>query len=84
MQVVITLVLFILFALAGLAVWAASDRPLAVREIALNTRRDGQEGTDYIYLKILSILYRVFAVVVWNVGLLLMILANLGDLTWPL
>ena len=83
MSIVITLVTFVLAALLGLAVWASSDRPLVLREIAINTRREGQGGSDYVFLKILSVLLKVFAVIVWNAGLLAMVLYNLSDRAWP-
>ena len=79
MQIVFTLLAIVLFAFSGLAVWASSDRPLALREIAINTRRDGVGGSDYVFLRILSVLLKVFAVIVWNVGLLLVIYVNLTD-----
>ena len=78
MQIVFTLLAIVLFAFSGLAVWASSDRPLALREIAMNTR-DGVGGSDYVFLRILSVLLKVFAVIVWNVGLLLVITVNLTD-----
>lgn len=77
MELVLTLIVIIVFALLGLAVWTSSDRPLALREIAVNTRREGAAGPDYVYLKVLSVLLRVLAVLVWNTGLFLVILVNL-------
>ena len=80
MQIVLTLLVIILFALSGLALWASAERPLALREIALNTRREASDGPDYVYLKLLSVLRKVFAVLVWNAGLLLVIYINLVEL----
>ena len=77
MELVLSLLIVIVFSLVGLAVWTSSDRPLALREIALNTRRNGAAGPDYVYLKVLSVLLRVFAVLVWNTGLFLVIVVNL-------
>ena len=79
MQIVLTLLLVVLFAFSGLAVWASSERPLALREIAINSRRDGASGPDYVLLRILSVLLKVFAVIVWNLGLLVVIYINLTD-----
>ncbi len=84
MSIVITLVIFVIAALGGLAVWASSDRPLVLREIALNSRREGQGGSDYVFLKILSALLKVFGVIVWNAGLLAMVLFNISDFRIPL
>ncbi len=81
MQIVLTLLMVIAFALGGLAIWASSERPLALREIAINTRRDVTEGPDYVFLKVLGVLLKVFAVIVWNAGLLLVIYVNLTDLS---
>ena len=80
MQIVVTLLMVIFFALTGLAVWASSERPLALREIAINSRRDGAEGPDYVFLRVLGVLLKVFAVIVWNAGLLLVIYVNLTGL----
>jgi hypothetical protein len=79
MQIVLTLLLIVVFAFVGLAVWAASDRPLALREIAINTRRDGTGGPDYVLLRVLAVLLKVFAVLLWNTGLFLVIYVNLTD-----
>jgi hypothetical protein len=79
MQIVLTLLLVVLFAFSGLAVWASSDRPLALREIAINSRREGTGGPDYVLLKILSVLLKVFGVIIWNLGLLAVIYINLTD-----
>lgn len=77
MELVVSLLIVIVFALLGLVVWTSSDRPLALREIALNTRAQRGGGPDYVNLKVLSVLIRVFAVLVWNTGLFLVIMVNL-------
>ena len=51
--------LFILFVLIGIIVWALSDRPLALREIAINTRRNGDVGSSYTMLKVLSVCLKI-------------------------
>lgn len=79
MQIVVTLLVIVAFAFVGLAVWASSDRPLALREIAVNTRRDGAGGSDYLLLRVLSVLLKVFAVLLWNMGIFLVIYVNLTD-----
>ena len=68
--------LFILFVLLGIMVWAASDTPLAWREIAINTRKDGEQGSSYTLLKVLSACLKIFAVLLWIVGAALIIGMN--------
>jgi hypothetical protein len=60
--------LFILFVLVGIMVWAASDTPLAWREIALNTRKSTEQGSSYTMLKVLSACLKIFAVLLWILG----------------
>ena len=60
--------LFILFVLLGIIVWAASDTPLAWREIAMNTRRNPENGSPYTMLKVLSVCLKIFAVLLWIAG----------------
>ena len=61
--------LFILFVLLGIIVWAASDTPLAWREIAMNTRRNPENGSPYTMLKVLSVCLKIFAVLLWMAGI---------------
>jgi hypothetical protein len=61
--------LFILFVLIGVIVWASSDMPLAWREVALNTRRNPDQGSSYTMLKVLSVCMKIFAVLLWIVGI---------------
>ena len=60
--------LFILFVLIGIIVWASSDRPLALREIAINTRQNGDAGNPYTMLKVQSVCLKIFAVLLWVLG----------------
>ena len=60
--------LFILFGLIGLIVWSYSDMPLAWREIAINTRRNAEQGSPYTLMKVLSVCLKIFAVLLWIVG----------------
>jgi len=60
--------LFILFVLIGIIVWASSDRPLALREIAINSRQNGDVGNPYTMLKVLSVCLKIFAVLLWILG----------------
>ena len=61
--------LFILFVLVGIIVWAAADKPLAMREIAINTRKDPSHGSPYTMLKVLSICMKILAVLLWILGI---------------
>ena len=61
--------LFILFVLIGIIVWASSDMPLAWREVALNTRRNPDQGSSYTMLKVLSVCMKIFAVLMWMAGI---------------
>ena len=60
--------LFILFVLVGIIVWAYSDTPLAWREIAINTRKNPDQGSAYTMLKVLSVCLKIFAVLLWILG----------------
>ena len=73
--------LFVLFGLFGLVVWACSDVPLAIREIALNTRRDREQGSRYTLIRVLSICMKIFAVLIWAGGVgLIVYLSVTGSL----
>ena len=65
--------LFVLFGLSGLVVWACSDVPLAIREIALNTRRDREQGSRYTLIRVLSICMKILAVMIWAGGVALIV-----------
>ncbi len=69
MEFIVPQFLFILFGLMGLIVWACSDVPMALREIALNTRRDPGHGSSYILIKVLSICLKILAVLIWIFGI---------------
>jgi hypothetical protein len=68
--------LFILFGLVGLIVWAYSDMPLAMREIAINTRRDAEQGSSYILMKVLSVCLKILAILLWFAGIASIIALN--------
>ncbi len=61
--------LFIVFVLIGITVWASSERPLALREIAINTRQNADAGSPYTMLKVQSVCLKIFAVLLWIVGI---------------
>jgi predicted benzoate:H+ symporter BenE len=68
MAFIVSQFLFIVFGLVGLIVWAFSDVPLAVREIALNTRRDAGYGGSYVLIRVLSVCLKILAVLIWIFG----------------
>jgi len=68
--------LFILFGLIGLIVWAYSDMPLVLREIAINTRRGGEQGSSYVLMKVLSVCLKILAVLFWFAGVASIIALN--------
>jgi len=68
--------LFLLFGLVGLIVWAYSDMPLAMREIAINTRKPAAEGSSYALMKVLSVCLKILAVILWLAGVVSIIALN--------
>ncbi len=78
MEFLVSQFLFVLFGLLGLLVWASADLPLAVREIAINTRRDQGYGSSYAMIKVLSVCLKIFAVLLWIGGIAALFLINLN------
>jgi hypothetical protein len=70
--------LFLLFGLVGLVIWAGSEMPLAVREIAINTRRDPAHGSSYVLIRVLSVCLKIFAVLVWITGIAVIIAVSVN------
>jgi hypothetical protein len=68
--------LFLLFGLFGLFVWAYSDMPLAMREIAINTRRNTEQGSSYSLMKVLSVCLKIVAVLLWFAGIVSIVALN--------
>ncbi len=77
MGFVMFLVIVILFGFVGLMTWARADLPVIQREIAINTRKDGQ-GPSYSLVQLLAVLLKISAVLIWLVGLILAIIALAG------
>ena len=69
MVFLVSQLLFVLFGLFGLVTWACSDMPLAVREIAINTRRSAEHGSPYAMMRVLSICLKILAVMLWMSGI---------------
>ncbi|MBN1696708.1 MAG: hypothetical protein JW881_04280 [Spirochaetales bacterium] len=63
--------IFIITTLVGLLTWSSSDIPLAIREIAINSRKERVRGPFYVSLKIKSISIKIFAALIWICGFLL-------------
>ncbi len=78
MVFLVSQLLFLLFGLLGLAVWACSEVPLAVREIAINTRRDPGQGSSYALIRVLSVCLKIFAVLLWIAGLTAIVAVSLS------
>jgi hypothetical protein len=68
MVFLVSQLLFVVFGLFGLMTWACSDMPLAVREIAINTRRNPEHGGSYALMRVLSVCLKILAVLLWMVG----------------
>ena len=73
--------LFILFGLIGLIVWSYSEMPLVMREIAINTRRNAEQGSSYSLMKVLSVCLKIFAVLLWFAGVASIIVLNFAGTT---
>ena len=73
--------LFIFFVLIGIIVWASSDRPLALSEIAINSRKNGDVGSPYTMLKVLSVCLKIFAVLLWIFGIAAIVGINVAGST---
>ncbi len=71
--------LFLFAAVLGLLVWASADLPLALREIAVNTRRDPEGGSGYPMIRVLSVFIRIFAVLIWAGGIIGVVAVVIGS-----
>lgn len=67
----IGIAIFLFVTLIGVFMFAASDMPLAMREIAINTRRREDGGPQYAFLKIMSVTIKIFAVLTWLAGIII-------------
>ncbi len=75
MTIYIGLVISVLLLYWGLNVWARSDLPIIFREIAINTRKDRTDGSNYTAVQMLSILYKIGSVICWFFAIVLLIAA---------
>ncbi len=81
MGIILFIVILVVFGILGIMCWSISDMPRVIREIALNTRREGASGTHYPLVGLLSLMLKIWAVLVWLVGLVLaIVMLRLGDL----
>ena len=83
MVFLVSQLLFLMFSLLGLVTWACSDMPLAVREIAINTRRSAEHGGSYAMLRVLSICLKIFAVMLWIVGVATIVAVSVTGSAFP-
>lgn len=83
MVFLVSQLLFVLFGLFGLATWACSDLPLAVREIAINTRRTAEHGSSYAMMRVLSICLKIFAVLLWIAGVVTIVAVSVTGAAIP-
>ena len=73
MGIILFIVILVVIGISGIMCWASSDMPRVVREVALNTRREGASGSNYPLVGLLSVMMKIWAVVIWLVGLVLAI-----------
>jgi hypothetical protein len=66
------LLFLLVFGLAGLLVWTRSDLPMIQREIALNTRKQGEKGPTYSAVAVYCILLKILAIIIWTIGIAFM------------
>lgn len=83
MVFLVSQLLFVLFGLFGLMTWACSDMPLAVREIAINTRRSAEHGSSYAMMRVLSICLKILAVLLWIVGVVTIVAVSVTGAAIP-
>jgi hypothetical protein len=81
MGIVGFIVILVIFGISGIMCWASSDLPRVVREVALNTRREGSSGTNYPLIGLLSVMMKVWAAIIWLAGLVLaIVMLKLGEM----
>jgi hypothetical protein len=71
MVAILAILVIVVFGFIGLIQWVGADLPLAIREMAVNSRKEGSSGSAYGGIQILSVLMKVLAVLTWIVGLVL-------------
>ena len=74
MIVVLVILILILFGFVGLMQWVGAELPLAIREIAVNSRKEGAAGSAYGGIQVLSVLMKVLAVLTWVGGIVLAVM----------
>jgi hypothetical protein len=87
--IIVGIVVLIMFTFFGIFIWTCSDFPLAIREIAINSRHDRQDGSSYILLRIMAVLTKIIAIIFWVCGLFLSfyivyVSANPNSLPFPI
>ena len=80
MGIILFIVILVVFGISGIMCWSSSDMPRVIREVALNTRREGASGSNDPLVGLLSIMMKIWAVIIWLVGLVMAIaMLRLGD-----
>ena len=80
MGIILFIVILVVFGISGIMCWSSSDMPRVIREVALNTRREGASGSNYPLVGLLSVMMKIWAVIIWLAGLVLaIVMLRLGD-----
>jgi hypothetical protein len=69
------IVVSILVAFGGLVIWAKSDMPIIQREIAINTRKDMDDGPKYSAVRFLSFLLKCESIIIWFVCFIIILVS---------
>jgi hypothetical protein len=73
MTTILGIILSILLLFRGLLIWAKSDIPAIFREIAINTRKDKDDGSNYSAVKILSGLNKLVSILLWFLAVIILV-----------
>lgn len=71
MFIIIGILVLIIFTFIGFFIWATSDLPLAIKELAINSRQGKIRGSMYALLNILGLLIKILAIATWVIGMVL-------------
>jgi hypothetical protein len=75
MTSILGVIISALLAFSGLVIWAKSDLPIIIREIAINTRKNIYDGPNYTAVKMLSILLKIGPIVMWLIAFFVLIVS---------
>jgi hypothetical protein len=74
MFTILGVIVFVFSVFSCIAIWARADLPMIQREIAFNTRKDREDGPEYNAIKVLSVVYKIGAILTLFVGIIIMVL----------